>query len=99
MDEESQARYAVLFANYGTASVQPTIASGQAKQFILQFVENRGPFLSADGALMLLSAYDNMIARPFTLGHRLASPDLGRYIAMTNVQDFPEDVTEPSNRS
>lgn len=99
MDEESQARYAVLFANYGEANATPTVASGQAKRVILQFIDERGPFLRSDGALMLLSTYDNMIARPFTLGHSLASADLQRYVGMINIQGLPGEIAGPSYRS
>jgi hypothetical protein len=48
---------------------------------------------------MLLSTYDNMIARPFTLGHGLASPDLRLYTRITDVRELPESITQPSERS
>jgi hypothetical protein len=99
MDEDSQARYAVLFANYGEVSTAPTVAASQAKRLILEFIDGSGPFLRADGALMLLSTYDNMIARPFTLGHHLVSADLERYISITNTQGLPGSIAGPSYRS
>jgi hypothetical protein len=83
LDAVTQARYAALFASYGETgalggdALLP--ATRQAKEVIVDHIRENGPILGADAALLLISTFDNMIARPFTDSQSITSPSAAGY--------------------
>jgi hypothetical protein len=72
MNEVMEARYAALFANYGEGIPTSVPSATQtAKAVISSYLERDRNILSSDACLLLISLYDNMIARPFSEGQSL----------------------------